>query len=109
MRDERPVVAWLSDARRYANEARDLAGAQTNDRDYLAIRYCLLIVGEALDGVHADVLAQEPDIPWRQVIALRHRLVHAYWLIDRDIIMEIARHETGQPIAALDRMIESLQ
>jgi uncharacterized protein with HEPN domain len=65
-----------------------------------------MVLGEALYWVPDEVLAQEPSIPWRQVVALRHRLTHGYWLIDPDIIDEIVRGEIAPLIAALDRLIE---
>jgi uncharacterized protein with HEPN domain len=94
MSAERPALAWLTDARDYAREAQGIArdGALVR-RDILAIRYCLMAVGEALDWVPEEMLAREPGIPWRKVIALRHRLVHGYWLIDEELVVEIARNE----------------
>lgn len=68
-----------------------------------------MIVGEALDYVPHEILAHEPQIPWRQIIALRHRLVHGYWLIDDEIIDEIVRHEIEALVAALDRLIEKFE
>ena len=110
---ERPALAWLQDAKNYALEARQIAtSAQAgtlNSRDCQAIRYCLMVVGEALAWVSADILASEPATPWRRVIALRHRLVHGYWLIDEDLVIEIARHETQELIAALDRLIDRIK
>jgi len=113
MSDDRPVRAWLSDARIYADEARRIAHskgeASLDRRDYLAIRYCLMVVGEALDWVPVDIFAREPAIPWRRIIALRHRLVHGYWLIDEDLLTEIARNETERLISSLDRLISSVR
>jgi uncharacterized protein with HEPN domain len=105
---ERPPLARLIDARNYASEARQIAASAPvlNTRDYQAIRYCLMVVGEALDRVPDNQLASEPSIPWRQVIALRHRLVHGYWRIDEDLVAEIARHQMEALIAALERLIE---
>jgi uncharacterized protein with HEPN domain len=52
------------------------------------------------------MLLSESAIPWRKVIALRHRLVHGYWLIDEDITVEIARNEIDPLVSALTRLIE---
>ena len=113
MSDDRAAFARLNDARQYADEIRQMAsrpdGEALNGRDFLAIRYCLVIVGETLDRVSDAVLAVEPAIPWRRIVALRHRLVHGYWLIDHDIISEIAHNETGPLIAALDRLIAGIK
>jgi uncharacterized protein with HEPN domain len=108
MNAARPTVEWLTDARHYASEARRLVGtAQSppSDDDTLAIRYCLLVVGEALDWVPGGILSQEANIPWRKVIALRHRLVHGYWLVDEGILVQIARNDIEPLIDALDRLI----
>jgi uncharacterized protein with HEPN domain len=58
-----------------------------------------------LDWVPDEVLERESAVPWRKVIALRHRLVHGYWLIDESIIREIAYKEIEPLIVALDRLI----
>jgi uncharacterized protein with HEPN domain len=65
-----------------------------------------MAVGEALYWVPEAMLLSEPAIPWRKVIALRHRLVHGYWLIDEDIIVEIARNEIEPLVSTLTRLID---
>jgi uncharacterized protein with HEPN domain len=70
----------------------------------MAVRYCLMIVGEAVNWVSDDVVAHEPSIPWRRIIALRHRLAHGYWLLDQDILAEIVRTEVEPLVGALDRI-----
>jgi uncharacterized protein with HEPN domain len=112
MIDERSTVARLRDARLYADELSQIVSETTKPlagRDYLAIRYCLVVIGGTLGKVHHEVLAGESEIPWRSIVGLRHRLVHAYWLIDADIIFEIARSEIAPLIAALDRLIASIE
>ncbi len=107
MSPERPSHAWLIDARAFALEARRIAAGQTLvRRDLLAIRCCLMVVGEALYWVPETMLLSEPAIPWRKVIALRHRLVHGYWLVDEEIVVEIARNEIDPLVTTLTRLIE---
>jgi uncharacterized protein with HEPN domain len=31
-----------------------------------------------------------PDVPWRQIIAVRHRIVHAYFDLDWQILWDAA-------------------
>jgi uncharacterized protein with HEPN domain len=112
MNAERWPVEGLIDACRYANQARSLAdtgSVQPSTSDMLAIRYCLLVVGEALDRVPGTVLSQDTAMPWRKVIALRHRLAHGYWLIDEAILIQIARSEIEALIEALNRLISKLK
>lgn len=106
---ERPIRAWLKDAQEYVQAASEIAKRATAPvfdlRDRMAIRYCLMVVGEALNSVPTHVLDGEPQIPWAQIIALRHRLVHGYWLIDDAILREILKIEVEPLIYALERLV----
>jgi uncharacterized protein with HEPN domain len=44
------------------------------------------IIGEAACQVGSETRAQFPQIPWEKITGMRHRLVHAYFDIDRDIL-----------------------
>ena len=57
---------------------------------HYAVRYCLIAVGEALRHVPADIQALAPEIPWRSIINMRHRLAHDYWLTDPGLVLEVA-------------------
>ena len=47
------------------------------------------IIGEAANYITVDVKAKFTDIQWRQIIALRHVLVHEYFGIDSKLIWQI--------------------
>lgn len=42
----------------------------------------LELLGEAATHIAANVRQQSPQIPWRQIIATRNRLIHGYLGID---------------------------
>ena len=56
----------------------------------LGIERCLEIISEASRHIPADVQAQHPNIPWRQVADIGNRIRHAYHAIDPEIVWEIA-------------------
>jgi uncharacterized protein with HEPN domain len=112
---ERSPLEWLDDAKKYALEAneivRDLdqAAYDQNRRDQLAVQFCLAAVGEALNQVPKNIQAFAPDIPWTAINGLRNRLVHAFFLIDNQIILNIARSDTEALAASLDRLINKVK
>lgn len=53
----------------------------------------LELIGEAATRIPAPVREGYPDIPWRQVIATRNRLIHGYLGIDDDILWSIIRDD----------------
>ena len=44
------------------------------------------IIGEAASRVSADTRAEWAEIPWQDIVTMRHRLVHGYFDIDLDIV-----------------------
>lgn len=46
-----------------------------------------------------------PDIPWEDVIGMRHRLVHAYFDINLDILWKTIQEDSPPLIAALELFI----
>ena len=49
----------------------------------------LELLGEAATHVTQELRDKASELPWRQVIATRNRLIHAYLGIDEDIVWNI--------------------
>ncbi len=47
------------------------------------------IVGEAANRISPDLIAQYPNVPWRQIIGLRNILIHEYFGVDDKSIWDI--------------------
>ncbi|MCC7350335.1 MAG: DUF86 domain-containing protein [Phycisphaerales bacterium] len=48
------------------------------------------IIGEAARGLSKEFKTLHPDIPWRSIMAQRHRLAHEYGLVNDEIIWAVA-------------------
>ena len=64
----------------------------------------LELMGEAATRVSPEIRDKAPQLPWRQVVATRNRLIHAYLGIDDDIVWSIVVDD----IPALRRGLISL-
>jgi uncharacterized protein with HEPN domain len=49
----------------------------------------LELIGEAATHIPGEVRKRAADIPWRQVVATRNRLIHGYLGIDNDTLWSI--------------------
>jgi uncharacterized protein with HEPN domain len=49
----------------------------------------LEIVGEAVNRLSDDLIANNPDVEWRKVTGLRNMLIHEYFGIDDKLIWSI--------------------
>lgn len=53
----------------------------------------LEIIGEATKNLSEDVKYEHPSIPWRNMAAIRDRLIHHYFGVNLDIVWEIVTEE----------------
>jgi len=44
------------------------------------------ILGEAASKISEVARAEAPDVPWGLIVAMRNRLIHAYFDVNRDIL-----------------------
>jgi len=55
-----------------------------------AVLHHLTVIGEAINRLSADLKERHPEVPWRQITAVRHRIVHAYFDLDWQILWDTA-------------------
>ena len=63
------------------------------------------IVGEAATQITEATREQWPAIPWDAIIGMRHRLVHAYFSINLDIVWHTVQEELPRLIALLAPLV----
>lgn len=65
------------------------------------------IVGEAASRVSAELRGRHPELPWAAIVAMRNRLIHAYFDIDRDIVWDTATADLPPLLAAVETILEA--
>ncbi len=50
----------------------------------------LEILGEAAGKLSADFVNSHPEVPWKEITGLRHKLIHDYFEVDLDIVWRTA-------------------
>lgn len=73
---------------------------------YDALLRNLELIGEAATHVPEEVRVTAPDVPWRLVIAVRNRLIHAYLGIDDDVVWSIVSDDLTALRVELLRMLD---
>jgi len=66
---------------------------ETDEMLRFALVRAIEIFGEAASKVSAGTRNTHPHIPWRPIVGMRNRLVHAYFDIDADILWVAATRE----------------
>jgi uncharacterized protein with HEPN domain len=70
-----------------------------------AVIRSLEVVGEAASKISADTKARYPKIPWREIVGMRHRLIHGYGDIRLDLIWTVAHEHLVPLIASLVKLV----
>ena len=70
--------------------------------------YHLQVIGEAANNLSPGLVAAHPDVPWQDVIALRHILVHRYFGIDPAIVWRLVTEDLPALEASVRGILEGL-
>jgi uncharacterized protein with HEPN domain len=101
-------AAWLIDMLNAARTVSSFVAGKTfeqYDKDVFfrsAVERQVEIIGEAARGLSEAFKAAHPEIPYRAIVAQRHRLAHEYGEIDNVLIWKVATVHVPALIAQLE-------
>lgn len=72
-------------------------------RDAVAMNF--QVIGEAARNLTAKERAEAPEIPWSQIVNLRHRISHDYRTINWETVWDIIQNELDDLRASAKRML----
>lgn len=67
-----------------------------------ALMRLITVVGEAADHVTPQARSELPEIPWPDVVNMRHRLVHAYFDVNLEILWATVQRSLPELIRHLE-------
>lgn len=69
-----------------------------------AVRIRLVEIGEAVKAISPSLLATEPDIPWKNIAAMRDQLAHRYFDTEHAIVTATVNHDLAPLLDAVNRL-----
>jgi uncharacterized protein with HEPN domain len=100
---------WVLDMLEYAKKAVRIAGSRdanqlvADEAAFLAATYAIQTIGEAANRISPAGRALLSEVPWSEVIGMRHRLVHGYRARSAIVIVGTVRDSLPSLIAILER------
>ncbi|MBS0625496.1 MAG: DUF86 domain-containing protein [Verrucomicrobia bacterium] len=82
------------------------------DKDRLfqsAVLRELEIIGEAAGRVSEKTKKRFPQLPWKELVGIRNRLIHAYFDVDHDIVWKTIREYLPFFQECLQKTIDSFE
>ena len=94
------IVQYGEAALRHVDDLSLEQFAESELRQYAAA-HALMAIGEAASKVSGDLSEAHPEVPWRAIIGLRHRIVHDYMNINIRRVWETVKTDLPPLIATL--------
>ena len=106
-RDDAYLLDMLVAARKAIAFATELTyqDFSRSDLHQNAILKVLEVVGEARSRISDDFKAAHPEIPWRQVVGFRNRIVHVYFEIDLGVVWQVVQDDLPVLITQLEPLV----
>ncbi|MFQ5974756.1 MAG: DUF86 domain-containing protein [Candidatus Hydrothermarchaeales archaeon] len=73
----------------------------------LALVKSIEIIGEAASNVSIECHGDYSNVPWKSIISMRNRLIHAYFDIDLDILWSTVTEDLPPLIEELEKIVET--
>ena len=106
LREDRIRLQHMLDAARDAlsfAEGRSRDDLESDRQLVLAIVKSVEIIGEAAGRVSAEGRAELSGLPWQAMVGMRHRLVHAYYDVDLDVVWSTVQNDLPPLAEAMER------
>lgn len=103
----------LAQMRESAIAIRDFCQGLTYDafeqdiKVWSATAYQILAIGEAAHRISAEFAARYSDIPWQEMMAMRHILAHGYDILRLDILWQTATQDIPLLRARIEQIMAS--
>lgn len=66
----------------------------------------LEILGEAATQITAETRLRHPSLPWRQMIGMRNRLIHAYFDVDHQAVWLVVKEHLPSLVIDLQIILQ---
>ena len=108
LKDDLVYLGHMLDmAQKAVAKARGIQRANYNQDENLrlALAHLIQIIGEAARRVSPETQQAHPEVPWSQIIGMRHKVVHDYLEVDEDIVWDVVTADLPPLADALERIL----
>jgi uncharacterized protein with HEPN domain len=106
-------LVYIEHMRDIARKAVDKTSGVTRDmydRDEnlrLALTHLVQVIGEAARNVSRSFCEAHPEVPWTEIVGMRHKVVHDYLGVDEDIVWQVVTDDLQRLLPLLVQLATS--
>ena len=102
----RDIIEAIERIERYAKRGRE--AFEDDELIQVWVLYHLQMIGEAAARLGREFHQAHPQIPWRQIVAMRNILVHEYFGVDTEEVWRTVEKDLPRLKQALSDLLENL-
>jgi uncharacterized protein with HEPN domain len=94
------IIASAEDALRFVADLdeKEFLGSRLHQN---AVIRSIEVIGEAAGRLSSAFRNRHPQVPWREVTGMRHRLVHGYFDVRMEVVWNVVRNELPELLEIL--------
>jgi len=107
-KDDEVYVGHMLDTARKARSFVEGIEREDYDQDEqlrISLAHLLQVIGEAARRVSETFRAENTELPWKQIVGMRNKVVHDYMYIDEDVVWETVIDDLPILIAQLETLM----
>lgn len=107
MKDDDVYIGHMLDTARKARSFVEGITREDYDQDEqlrISLAHLLQMIGEAARRVSEAFRNEHPELPWKQIIGMRNKVVHDYMYIDEDVVWETVMDDLPVLIEQLEAL-----
>ncbi|MGQ9501537.1 MAG: HepT-like ribonuclease domain-containing protein [Anaerolineae bacterium] len=87
------IAEYAEKAMRFLEDIPSPEALEKDERTLLAVIRALEVIGEAARQVAPEFRQQHPQLPWRGMIGMRDKIIHAYFGVDVAVVWRTVRED----------------
>ena len=92
---------------KYASKGRDAFEGDELIQNW--ILHHLQVIGEAARAISSELKDEHDEMPWQQVVGMRHILVHRYFEVDTDLIWSVVEDDLPELKQQVELILKVLE
>lgn len=80
-----------------------------DDKTVFAVIRALEIIGEAVRNIPFELRRKYPEIPWKDMVGIRDKLIHGYFGVKLDIVWKAVKEEISPLKPLFERILRELE
>ena len=83
----------------------DFEAFHKDEKSIRAVEMNFVIIGESANQIPEEVEEKYPEIPWRQMRAMRNRIVHVYFQVDERLLWDTVQNDLPPLVSLLGKLL----